>query len=82
MLPGLFKALPIWDRILIIGFILFSIYIIACLIIMTAPERWRRLARWINRLCDRLEAMTAAMRDDEPYDPRWMDADKWEETRP
>lgn len=82
MLPNMFMSLRIWDRILIIGFIIFSVYLIACLIIMTAPERRRRLARWINRLCDKLEAMTAAMRDDEPYDPRWMDADKWEETRP
>lgn len=82
MLPGYFKALPIWDRILIIGFIIFSVYLIACLIIMSAPERRRQVARWISRLCDKLEAMTAAMRDDEPYDASWMKYDEWEETRP
>ena len=81
MLPNMFMSLRIWDRILIIGFIIFSVYLIACLIIMTAPERRRRLARWINRLCDKLEAMTAAMRDDEPYDASWMKAEEWEETR-
>lgn len=75
-------SFPVWDRILIVAFIIFSIYIIACLVIMTAPERRRKIARLIGRLCDKLEDMTAAMRDDEPYDPRWMDADKWEETRP
>ena len=82
MLPNLFMSLPIWDRILIIGFILFSIYIIACLVIMTAPERRRKLARAIGRLCVRLEAMTAAMRDDEPYDASWMKYEEWKETRP
>lgn len=82
MLPNMFMSLRIWDRILIIGFIIFSVYLIACLTIMTAPERRRRLARWINRLCDKLEAMTAAMRDDEPYDASWMKYDEWEETRP
>ena len=81
MLPNMFMSLRIWDRILIIGFIIFSVYLIACLIIMTAPERRRRLARWINRLCDKIEAMTAAMRDDEPYDASWMKAEEWEETR-
>lgn len=82
MLPNMFMSLRIWDRILIIGFIIFSVYLIACLIIMTAPERRRRLARWINRLCDKLEEMTAVMRDDEPYDASWMKAEEWEETRP
>jgi len=81
MLPNMFMSLRIWDRILIIGFIIFSVYLIACLIIMSAPERRRRLARWINRLCDKIEAMTAAMRDDEPYDASWMKAEEWEETR-
>ena len=45
MLPNMFMSLRIWDRILIIGFIIFSVYLIACLIIMTAPERRRRLRR-------------------------------------
>ena len=82
MLPNMFMSLRIWDRILIIGFIIFSVYLIACLIIMSAPERRRRLARWISRLCDKLEEMTAVMRDDEPYDASWMKAEEWEETRP
>lgn len=82
MLPGVFTALPVWDRILIVGFIIFSIYIIACLAIMTAPERRRKIARLIGRLCDKLEDMTAAMRDDEPYDASWMKYDEWKDTRP
>lgn len=82
MLPGVFMSFPVWDRILIVGFIIFSIYIIACLVIMTVPERRRKIARLIVRLCDKLEDMTAAMRDDEPYDASWMKYDEWKDTRP
>ena len=80
MLPGVFTSLPVWDRILIVAFIMFSIYIIACLAIMT--ERRRKIVRLIGRLCDKLEDMTAAMRDDEPYDASWMKYDEWKDTRP
>ena len=82
MLPGVFTSLPVWDRILIVAFIMFSIYIIACLAMMTTPERRRKIVRLIVRLCDKLEDMTAAMRDDEPYDASWMKYDEWKDTRP
>ena len=82
MLPRWFSSLLIWDKILIIVFTLFAVFLITALIIISAPERRRKLERLLTKWVIRLEEFNAAMRDDEAFDPEWMDAKKWRQTRP
>lgn len=82
MLPRWFSSLLIWDRILIIMFILFSAFLITAMVIMSAPERRRWAYRKISQTADRLEAWTEMMRDDERFDPEWMNEEAWKRTRP
>lgn len=82
MLPRWFTSLLVWDRVLIVCYIFFMIFLIAALIVMSAPQRRRRMERKLTGWANRLEALTASMRDDEPFDAEWMDAEKWRRTRP
>ena len=82
MLPRWFSSLLIWDKVLIILFTLFAVILITALIIISAPERRRKLERLLTKWVIRLEEFNAAMRDDEAFDPEWMDAKKWRQTRP
>ncbi|MBR3262825.1 MAG: hypothetical protein IKF93_06905 [Lachnospiraceae bacterium] len=82
MLPRWFSSLLIWDKILIIVFTLFAAFLITAMIIISAPERRRKLERLLTKWVIRLEEFNAAMRDDEAFDPEWMDAKKWRQTRP
>lgn len=82
MLPRWFSSLLIWDKILIIVFTLFAVFLITALIIISAPERRRWMYRKLERFADRLEAWTEMMRDDERFDPEWMNEEAWKRTRP
>lgn len=82
MLPRWFMSLLIWDRILIVLFVIFSAALITGLVILSAPERRLWLQRKLTSLITKLQEITEAMRDDEPYDPSWMKYQEWRETRP
>lgn len=82
MLPGWFMSLLIWDRILIVLFAIFAVALIAALVIVTEPERRLWVRRKLTSLIARLQEITEAIRDDEPYDPSWMKYQEWKETRP
>lgn len=82
MLPRWFMSLLIWDRILIVLFVIFAIALITALVIISAPERRLWLQRKLTSLITKLQEITEAMRDDEPYDPSWMKYQEWRETRP
>lgn len=82
MLPRIFAGMLFWDKVLVVMFVLFSIFLITSLVIITAPERRRKLERLLTKWVIRLEEFNAAMRDDEAFDPEWMDAKKWRQTRP
>ena len=77
MLPRIFAGMLFWDKVLVVMFVLFSVFLI-----ITAPERRRKLERLLTKWVIRLEEFNAAMRDDEAFDPEWMDAKKWRQTRP
>lgn len=73
-----FLTFRLIDRIQIILFILFSAYICICLLLAKsekAREALISVAVWLKEI-------RAKAKDDDPYDRRWMDFDKWEETRP
>ena len=82
MLPRWFSSLLIWDKVLIILFALFAAFLITSLVIITAPKRRRKLERLLTKWVIRLEEFNAVMRDDEAFDPEWMDATRWRQTRP
>ena len=70
------------DILLIVLFTLYAASIIAGLIILNVEHIRRRVCRKIILWADKLEAWTAAMKDDEPFDPGWMSYREWKETRP
>ena len=82
MLPRWYSSLLIWDKVLIILFIVFSTFLITALAVMSAPERRRWAYRKISQFADRLESWTEIMRDDERFDPEWMNEEAWKRTRP
>ena len=73
-----FMTFRLIDQIQIILFILFAVYICICLL-LTNSEKARNAmisaAVWLH------EARARA-KDDDPFDWKWMDYDKWGETRP
>ena len=71
------------DQCLIILFMIFSLAVIAGLIITGREEMEREARRLIWRVIVKLETWEAAvLRDDEPFDASWMEYKKWKETRP
>ena len=81
MLPRWFASLLIWDKILIILFVAFSIFLITALTILSAPERRRWVYRKLEHFADRLGKYTEMMKDDERFDPEWMNEEAWKRTR-
>ena len=45
MLPRIFAGMLFWDKVLVVMFVLFSVFLITSLVIITAPERRRKLER-------------------------------------
>ena len=57
MLPRIFAGMLFWDKVLVVLFVLFSVFLITSLVIITAPERRRKLERlltkWVIRMTKR-----------------------------
>lgn len=68
------------DQCLIILFMLFSLAVIAGLIITSREELEREARRLIWRAIVKLETWEASfLRDEDPFDPEWMDSEKYRE---
>ena len=61
--------------------VLLALSISAGVIITSKEELFRWIYRKIATLISKLEEWTAILRDDEPFDASWMDADKWRKSR-
>lgn len=64
--------------------VLATILVVSIIIGIVLTSR-NELAVWtyrkVNKLIEKLENLTEWLSDDEAFDPEWMDAKKWEESR-
>ena len=64
--------------------VLSTILVVSIIIGIVLTSR-NELAVWtyrkVNKLIKKLESLTEWLSDDEAFDPEWMDAEKWRESR-
>ena len=76
----MFSYLFFWDRVLIIGFMIFITAIIIGILYVNIPVIQNPIKRRINRFIEKLESMTAWLSDYDEYDSEWMDYESWKKT--
>ena len=70
------------DQILIWGFVVYAVFIIAAWIYLERERIRNGQRRTINGMILHLQMLTRAIRrDDEDYDPKWMDSKKYREAK-
>ena len=70
------------DQILIWGFAVYAIFIVAAWIYLERERIRNGQRRTINGMILHLQMLTRAIRGDaEDYDPRWMDSKKYREAK-
>lgn len=67
-------------KVLIIGFMIFTVCIIIGILYVNIPVLRYPIARKINHLIEKLESMTAWLNDYDEYDCEWMDYESWKKT--
>ena len=71
------------DKLLVVAFAIYALFIIAALIVVNWELFQRDARRGIGGLISRIEALTDWIRADrdEEFNPEWMDLERWKETR-
>lgn len=71
----------LWDRILIVCYIIFALFVIVGILYLNIPAMRSAVEKWIIALTVKLEEFNRRMQDDEVFDADWMDYDAWKATR-